>query len=275
MNRARNTGFTLVELLVVMAIIAILASIVVPNVIGYIRGSRETKAHSEIRGIELALSKMVADVNRHSLRELFKRDPNTGQPLVETNRSLEDAITIYSEVMYALLREGRQVLTSTEGYGQWLETSIVQRLGTNYMDIGFDPWGQLYQFFPGPWTDTTWANQPIAFRLYLPPTGASNLPGTRGGAQNDKQLPGGETGLTVTVTDAATGESLTVGYTAPPQKSFYIWSRGENTVTDQGVRVSPTVRGGDAYVNPDEIFWGGGDDINNWDNDRSWARFYN
>jgi hypothetical protein len=35
------------------------------------------------------------------------------------------------------------------------------------------------------------------------------------------------------------------------------------------------VRGGDAYVNPDEIFWGGGDDINNWDNDRSWARFYN
>ncbi|HRI89097.1 MAG TPA: prepilin-type N-terminal cleavage/methylation domain-containing protein, partial [Candidatus Hydrogenedentes bacterium] len=57
-------GFTLVELLVVIAIIAILAGIVIPNVPKYINKARATRAQAEIKGIDLALTKMLTDVGR-------------------------------------------------------------------------------------------------------------------------------------------------------------------------------------------------------------------
>ncbi|MGN1411850.1 MAG: type II secretion system protein [Oscillospiraceae bacterium] len=44
-------GFTLVELVVVIAIIGVLASILVPNMMGYVRKSKYTKANSNARSI--------------------------------------------------------------------------------------------------------------------------------------------------------------------------------------------------------------------------------
>lgn len=279
MNSARKQGFTLVELLVVMAIIAILASIVVPNVIGYIRSSRETKAYAEVKNIDLALSKMLADANRHSLLEFF--DPQIVSNVANGDFTVE--LNIYSRTIYALMRQGRLTLNDTDpeigDFNQYLRPAVVQKLGLQYMDVAFDPWDQLYNIYPGPWSnvarrdnngllDPAGEVRPTPFRVYLQPDPDSKLPGTQGGAKNDV--------LTVSVQDLATNEpAFTVGYSASPEKTFYIWSNGENTLNDQAMRSVSGTTGKQAYTNPDEIFFGGGDDINNWDNERSWARFYN
>ena len=72
-SRIRDAGVTLVEMMVVLVIIAIVAAIVVPNVIGRPDEARVAVAQTDIRAIASAL-------------ELYRLDnqtyPTTGQGLM-------------------------------------------------------------------------------------------------------------------------------------------------------------------------------------------------
>ena len=294
MNR-RQRGFTLVELLVVMAIIAILAAIVVPNVARYIGRSRATKALGDIKGMELALTKMVADADRSDLNHLF--NPNGVRAVLGiagplTAEQFAAAQLLYTRTLYALLREGRAALTDSDAtlasqlsqlygitfsgnYGDILAGEVVKKLGTSYLeDIATDPWGNIYQIWPGPWkrgvsiaggTDTN----PIPFRIFI--SQADGLPGNKAGGRGD--------GWTVTAYDPGQDQDETVGYAAPRDKLAFIWSFGANMVSSQAIYGSQPNAGGDASIcydiNQGAEFAGGGDDVNNWDNGQSYMRFYN
>jgi hypothetical protein len=184
---------------------------------------------------------------------------------------------IYTRTLYALLREGRSALTDTDAqlpialYSDVLNAEVIKKLGTSYMDVAKDPWGNLYQIWPGPWP-TSRANfpNPIPFRIYRV-EGASDLPGNRGGGKID-ELTVNANG-TEEVEDPETGLFDIFSYAAPRDKLAFIWSFGENMVSGQAIYGGP-YNSSDYIANQDPDLTGGGDDINNWDSGRSWERFY-
>ena len=63
--RRHVRGFTLVELLVVLVILVLLASIIGPRVIGYLGSSRSKTAHIQIESLVTAMELFHIDVGRY------------------------------------------------------------------------------------------------------------------------------------------------------------------------------------------------------------------
>jgi general secretion pathway protein G len=63
--RNRQAGFTLVELLVVMVILVLLASLVAPRVIGYLGSSRTKTAKVQIESLSTSLELYKLDTGRY------------------------------------------------------------------------------------------------------------------------------------------------------------------------------------------------------------------
>ena len=64
-RRKGEAGFTLVELLVVLVILVLLASIIGPRVIGYLGSSRAKTAHIQIESLVTAMELFHIDVGRY------------------------------------------------------------------------------------------------------------------------------------------------------------------------------------------------------------------
>jgi general secretion pathway protein G len=83
-SKRRDEGFTLIELMVVLIILALLATVIVPNVIGKSDDAKQTKARADIATIESLLDQYYLDVGRYpetdeGLRALyFKPDSAEG-----------------------------------------------------------------------------------------------------------------------------------------------------------------------------------------------------
>lgn len=78
---ARDAGFTLLELLVVLAILGLLAAIVAPQVLGYLGTSRSQTAKVQIENISASLDHFQLDMGRYPTPEegldaLVKAPPN-------------------------------------------------------------------------------------------------------------------------------------------------------------------------------------------------------
>jgi general secretion pathway protein G len=72
MHKNRNTtedGFTLVELLVVLGIIALLAAVVAPQVIRYVSDARTATARVQLKNIESALELYYLDAGQYPTTE--------------------------------------------------------------------------------------------------------------------------------------------------------------------------------------------------------------
>lgn len=66
---SREAGFTLLELLVVLAILGLLAAIVAPQVLRYLGSSRTQTAKVQIENIQAALDQFQLDVGRYPTQD--------------------------------------------------------------------------------------------------------------------------------------------------------------------------------------------------------------
>lgn len=65
----REGGFTLIELMVVLAILAILATAILPNIVGKRERAAQTKAQTDIAMIESLLDQFYLDLGRYPTSE--------------------------------------------------------------------------------------------------------------------------------------------------------------------------------------------------------------
>ena len=64
-NRARQRGFTLIEIMIVVVIIGLLAAVIMPQLLGQVDEARATKARQDIQSIETALTMYRLDNSRY------------------------------------------------------------------------------------------------------------------------------------------------------------------------------------------------------------------
>lgn len=248
----RTRGFTLIELLVVIAIITILASIVAPRVANWIERAKMGKAVSEVRNADLALTKMLADAERKNFGHFF------ASPLLfaQTMNSAADMYKLYTDMFYELLRRGKDADLSFLRLGaDPMDPKVRRKLGSSYMDLGFDPWGIPYQFYAGPTPAAvpgSPAKQPMGWRCRRG-EGYVYDAAAKGVADGEMRGNPPADGL--------------AGYPASRDVPVYIYSFGGDGQCQQYRHFVLT-------SSPEHSTGDGGDDINNWDSGSGWAEFY-
>lgn len=134
MKRMKKThGFTLVELIAIMAIIAIMAAILIPTVRPMLKKGKENKARSDIARLEVAIQSYSNDMGYY--------------PATTDNAVLVSALLSSADANWR---------------GPYIELKQEELSGGNFID----PWGWAYHYVRGNQVGGTGTNNPSFVEIY-------------------------------------------------------------------------------------------------------------
>lgn len=124
-RRRKDEGFSLIELLVVLMIMALIAALVAPRLFNQVDKSRQTVAETQIRSLSSALDTMRLDIGRYPTNE---------------------------EGLALLVRAPSDQDIASNWFGPYLEE-----------DLPVDPWGAPYEYRPAASDAGGYARKPFIF----------------------------------------------------------------------------------------------------------------
>jgi general secretion pathway protein G len=103
-SRKQDAGFTLMELMIVMAIIGVLATLAVPSFIGAIRSAREAVLKEDLHVMRAAIDSYTMDKQKapQSLDDLIQNGYLKSIPEDPMTKSRDSWVTDTSDAMYSL-----------------------------------------------------------------------------------------------------------------------------------------------------------------------------
>lgn len=138
-----NKGFTLVELLVVIAIIAVLATLAAPAILGALKKSKITKSRGVCNALEIAVDNFESEYNFLPYSHLLASSPtsdsagrvNSEDDIITVLAGQEDSVN-FKEIRFFEL--GAPKGTSAANYKDGMH---IEKVGAPSADL-YDPWGK-------------------------------------------------------------------------------------------------------------------------------------
>ena len=103
-DRTKSAGFTLIELIIVMAIISILLMMAIPRFVGAIKNAREAALKEDLQTMRMAIDSYTMDKQKgpQSLDDLVQNGYLRAIPKDPMTSSTDTWVTNSSEAMYSL-----------------------------------------------------------------------------------------------------------------------------------------------------------------------------